>query len=177
VELAAAAIVAVALGVAAWLVTRCISRLEAAAREDASRARILRVLELFAPAVAAASDDARAIVTWRNLATRARLLFPSEFDALDRASGGTFPFTAEDVQAAHARWTADWLSWEGAHDAEYKLKAARLEEELGEAKRSGVGRARLEAVEREKLERYQRRYEDYTRVSRALQALDQSASR
>jgi hypothetical protein len=177
VELAASAFVIVALGAAAWLVAARISRLEAAAGEDASRARILHLLELFAPAVVAANDDARAILTWRNLASRARALFPAEFAALDRASDGTFPFTTADIQAAHARWTAEWLSWEGAHDAEYKLKTARLEEELGESRRSGVGRARLEAVEREKLERYQRRYEDYTRVSRALQALDPSASR
>ena len=33
------------------------------------------------------------------------------------------------------------------------------------------GRARLEAVEREKLDRYQQRYEEYTRVSKALKTL------
>jgi hypothetical protein len=32
-------------------------------------------------------------------------------------------------------------------------------------------RARLDAVEREKLETYQRRYEEYVRVAKALQAL------
>jgi hypothetical protein len=176
VELPALAIV-VALALAAWLVAGRIARLDAAAREDRSRARILHLVELFAPAVVAANDDARAILVWRNLATRARALFPAEFEVLDRASGGAFPFTTEDVQAAHARWTAEWLLWEGAHDAEYKLKAAKLEEELGESRRTAVGRAALDAVEREKLERYQRRYEDYTRVSRALQALDASNSR
>jgi hypothetical protein len=172
VEVAAGILVAIAAGVAAWLVAARIARLEAAARDDASRARLLRLIELFAPAVVAANDDVRALLTWRKLAIGARALFPEEFKALDGAAGGTFPFTAEDIQAAHARWTAEWLAWEGAHDAEYKLKTATLEEELGASSRSGVGRARLEAVEREKLERYQRRYEDYTRVSRALQALD-----
>jgi hypothetical protein len=51
------------------------------------------------------------------------------------------------------------------------LKAAAIEEELGERTASPYGRARLDAVERDKLERYQRRYEEYTRTSRGLQAL------
>jgi hypothetical protein len=34
-----------------------------------------------------------------------------------------------------------------------------------------LARARLDAVEREKLELYQRRYEEYVRVSKALQSL------
>jgi hypothetical protein len=176
VEVVAAVLVGIALGGAAWLVAGRIADLEATAREDAARARVLRLLELFAPAVIAA-DDVRALLTWRKLAVRARALYPEEFKTLDGGAGGTFPFTNDDIQAAHARWTAEWLAWEGAHDAEYKLKTAALEEELGPSTRSGVGRARLEAVEREKLERYQRRYEDYTRVSRALQALDASGTR
>jgi hypothetical protein len=36
---------------------------------------------------------------------------------------------------------------------------------------STVARARLEAVEQEKLDLYQRRYQDYVRVAKALQAL------
>jgi hypothetical protein len=36
---------------------------------------------------------------------------------------------------------------------------------------SDLGRATLEAVEREKLELYQRRYEEYVRVGKALHAL------
>jgi hypothetical protein len=101
----------------------------------------------------------------------ARRLFPAEFAAIDAAAGGTFPFTNDQLQAAHARWSADWLAWEGAHDAEYKLRAAAAHEELGERCATAYGRSRLEAIEREKLERYQQRYEEYTRVSKALQAL------
>ncbi len=33
---------------------------------------------------------------------------------------------AERIEAAHAQWTADWLAWEGAHDAEFKSKAAAV---------------------------------------------------
>ena len=75
------------------------------------------------------------------------------------------------VQAAHARWTAEWLAWERTHDAEYKLKAAEIEEELLASGGSTVVRGRLDGVEREKLDRYQRRYEEYVRVGKALQAL------
>jgi hypothetical protein len=61
--------------------------------------------------------------------------------------------------------------WEASHDTEYKLKAATAEEELRASPGSPVLRARLDSVEREKLERYQRRYEEYTRVSKALKNL------
>jgi hypothetical protein len=77
------------------------------------------------------------------------------------------------VQAAHARCTADWLAWERSHDAEYKLRAAALEQALAAASESEkpLARARLDAIEREKLERYQQRYEEYIRTAKALQAL------
>ena len=90
---------------------------------------------------------------------------------MDAASGGTFPFTADHVQSAHAQWTAAWLSWERMHDGEYKLKAAVLEQELSASGGSPIVRAKLEAVEREKLDLYQRRYHEYVHVAKALQAL------
>jgi hypothetical protein len=37
-----------------------------------------------------------------------------------------------------------------------------------------VLRAKLDAVEREKLDSYQRRYEEYVRIAKALQALTPS---
>jgi hypothetical protein len=80
----------------------------------------------------------------------------------------------DEIQAAHAQWTADWLAWERAHDAEYKLKAAAAEADLAAAN-TPVARARLEATEREKLELYQRRYQEYVRVAKALQALSTAA--
>jgi hypothetical protein len=66
------------------------------------------------------------------------------------------------------------LTWERTHDAEYKLRAAALEEEAERAgdARSPVARARIEAVEREKLERYQQRYEEYVSVAKGLAALE-----
>ena len=94
-----------------------------------------------------------------------------EFAQIDRASGFSFPFGVDRIQAAHAPWTADWLAWERTHDGEYKLKAAAVEEDLARSNGSSVVRARLEAVEREKLDLYQRRYAEYVRVARALQTL------
>jgi len=141
------------------------------ARSEASRVRTLDVLRLFAPALEAAAGDPRALLVWEPLARIARQLFPDEFASLERASGVAFPFGAERFQAAHAQWTAEWLAWERAHDAEYKLKAAAIEEELARSEGSAVARAKADVVEREKLEIYQRRYQDYVRVAKALQGL------
>ena len=58
-----------------------------------------------------------------------------------------------------------------ALDAAFKLRAATAEEELGDRQASVFGRTRLEAIQQEKLDQYQRRYEEYTRVSKALRAL------
>jgi hypothetical protein len=129
------------------------------------------MLQMFAPALAAADADPRALLVWYPLAQQARAIFPEEFAALDRAAAATFPFTKERVQAAHARWTADWLAWEHTHDAEYKLRTATVEQDLAASGGSPVQRARLDAVEREKLDLYQRRYTEYVQVAKALQAL------
>jgi hypothetical protein len=149
-----------------------VSRLTRPAAVPADDPRVaLDVLSLLAPANGAVRDDPRAVLLWQPLADIVRRLYPKACARLDEAAGGTFPFSVAEIEDAHARWTADWLSWERSHDAACKLKAATVEHELGEARSTAYGRARLEAVEREKLEQYQRRYEEYTRVARALQAL------
>jgi len=157
-------------GAVVWAGLR-IARELRAAREQTSRGRTLELLGIFAPAVGAAQADPRALLQWQPLARAARELFPEELAALDRAAGAAFPFSAEAILAAHARWTAEWLAWERSHDAEYKMKAAAVESELAASGGSPIVGARLEAVEREKLERYQRRYEEYVRTAKALQAL------
>ena len=165
IEILCAAIVAAAVAWAGWRVSIRSADHRGGAGDTA------RLLALFAPGIAAAADDPRALLTWQPLALTARRLFAQEFAEIDKAAGGTFPFSVAQIEAAHSRWTADWLAWERTHDADFKLKATLLEEELGERKLTPVGRARLEAVEREKLERYQRRYEEYVRTGKALQAL------
>jgi len=142
-----------------------------AAREEAARGRTAALVQMFAAGQAAALTDPRVLLVWQPLAKTARAILPDEFAALDRAAGATFPFTKDQLQDAHARWTTDWLVWERTHDAEYKLKAAVAEQELAAAGGSALGRSKLEAVEREKLELYQRRYTEYVRIAKALQAL------
>jgi hypothetical protein len=131
--------------------------------------RAALLLQLFAPAVAQAHGDPRVYVAWQPLARTARQLFPAEIALLDRAAGAAFPFAAADVQAAHAQWTADWLAWERAHDAEYKRRAAQAHAELAAGDASA--RARIDAVEQEKLDLYQRRYAEYVRIAKALQSI------
>jgi len=162
---------AVIVGAAVVWSVRLIARELAAARDERVRARSLQIVSLFAPALAVVRDDPRALLVWQPLAQRTRQLFPAEFRAIEATATTPFPFSAELIQAAHARWTSDWLAWEHTHDAEYKLKAASIEEELTASGGSPLLRAKLDAVEREKLDRYQRRYEEYVRVAKALQAL------
>ncbi len=159
--------IAAAIVLAALLVTGAI----AGSREELARARSARLLALFAPAIAAAEEDPRAILVWQPLADAARELHPDVFVDLDRVSGGRFPFSPGRLQAAHARWSTDWLEWEAAHDGEYKQKAAEAEEDFARTGGSPAMKARLALIEREKLERYQQRYAEYIRVAKALQAL------
>jgi hypothetical protein len=159
--------------IAALVVAAALVALALELRRSAREAVLAQLLALFAPAIVRAREDPREILAWGPLAHASRQLFPAAFAQLDAAAGGEFPFTRADVEAAHARWTADWLAWERAHDDEYKLKAATVEEELT---RSGqpapLVRARLAALEREQLARYQQRYEDYVRIAKALGALN-----
>ncbi|MBI3491041.1 MAG: hypothetical protein HY047_04510 [Acidobacteria bacterium] len=164
-------LVALALaGVAAFFGQQIVAELRAA-REDASHGRMVALLQLFAPAQIAAHADPRALLVWQPIAIAARRLLRAEFEAIDRAAGATFPFSAGQIEAAHAQWTADWLAWERTHDADYKLKAALAEQEIAASGGTALSRSRLEAVEREKLDLYQRRYQEYVRIAKALQAL------
>jgi|SRR5262252_5236482 len=135
---------------------------------ERERSRQLQLLTLFAPVVAAAAGDPRQLLAWAPVARLARQLFAAECAALDRAGGKRFPIDPETVQAAHAKWTSEWLAWERTHDSEYKLKALAAEEQPDPP---AVVRARLDAIEREKLDLYQRHYEEYVRIAKALQGL------
>ena len=157
-------------GAIAWSALQLVAELRAE-RDARAAARTLSLIELFAPAIAAAQQDPRLYLVWQPVAKLARQLLPAEAAAIDRAAGATFPFSAADLQAAHAQWTTDWLAWERAHDAEYKLKATIAAAELAASGNSDVARGKLDAVENEKLDRYQRRYAEYVRVAKALQAL------
>jgi len=143
---------------------------------SAERARrdttVQRMLALFGPAMAAVNRDPQQLLSWYPLARSSRKLFPEAFAELDKACGGTFPFSKEQVQAAHARCSSDWLAWERAHDAEFSLKTAQVEDNIAQAggQPSPLQRTRLAAVEQQKLEMYQRRYEEYVKTAKALAA-------
>jgi hypothetical protein len=136
-------------------------------------ATVQQLLALFGPATAAVLQDSRQLLAWYPLARSARKLFPEAFAELDGAFGGSFPFTKDQLQAAHARCTSDWLAWERAHDAEFSLKAAQVEDDIARAggPPSALFRTRLAALEQQKLELYQRRYEEYIKTAKALAAL------
>src|SRR5258707_488975 len=91
------------------------------------RDRALTLLDVLSPALAAADRDPQAMLAWQPIARAARALLPEESAALDRAAGAVFPYSKDRLQAAHDRWTAEWLAWERTHDAEFKLKAAEAE--------------------------------------------------
>jgi hypothetical protein len=154
-----------------WSVQQLLAELKAKRREE-SLSLTLQLFATFVPAARAAGEDPRALLVWAPLVRTARTLFPNEFAQIDGAGGGPFPFGRERIEAAHAQWTSDWLTWEASHDAEYKSKAAALQEQLESASPSPGLRARLEAVEREKLDQYQRHYQEYIRVARALQQIN-----
>ena len=166
-------VLAAAAGGVIWGV-RQLTREVAAVRAELARSRSAQLLALFAPPIASAAVDPQALLLWQPLATVARHLFPDDFTAIDRAGGRPFPFSTSDMEQAHAQWTADWLAWELAHDNAYKLKAAEAAVAIASEPLSPVHRARLDAVEREKLELYQARYSQYVRVAKALQALAQA---
>lgn len=166
----ALAIAALLCGALVYTVWRLRGELHARRRE----ATLQQMLATFAPAAAAAQQDPRQMVVWYSLAQTSRTLFPEAFKELDAAAGGAFPFTKEQVKAAHARCTSDWLAWERAHDAEYALKTAQVQDEIDRAQTpaSPLLRTRLAALEQQKLERYQQRYEEYIKTAKALAALE-----
>jgi hypothetical protein len=164
-------LVAAFVALAAFVAARSLRREIEQTRAEVKASRVVTIVGFFAPAIVSARTDPSALLTWQPLARLVRQVCPDDFAFLDRAAGSAFPFSNETLQAAHAQWTADWLAWELAHDAEYKLKAAEVEHELAASGGAPFVRAKLDAVEREKLDRYQRRYQEYVQVAKALQAL------
>jgi hypothetical protein len=154
-----AGVVALAVVCAGWLVAR---ELRARRRDTL----LVQLTSTFAPAISQAM-------------TGARRLFPDAFRELDAANDGRFPFTPALIEAAHAKWTTEWLAWERQHDLEYKARASVEEAALDAADEAAVqsARVRLAALEQEKLQTYQQRYEEYVRVGKAIAALEDGVGR
>ena len=137
---------------------------------------VAMLLTTVAPAVARA--EPRELLAWQGAAGAARELFPEAVATIEARTGERFPFPQAVVEEAHAHWTAEWLAWERQHDAEYKERAAALEAELhavGGDDAAMALRARIAALDDEKLQTYQRRYEEYVRVGKGLIALTETA--
>ena len=128
----------------------------------------------FGPAVAKVKVEPREVVAWAGVASTARGLFPEAFKELDAAAGDRFPFSGAVIEEAHARWTTQWLAWEREHDLEYRRRAGQVETELASGSAGDVSslHSQLAAIEQEKLQRYQERYEEYVRVGRAMGELE-----
>jgi hypothetical protein len=161
-----AIVVGAVLALVLWRIADQVQR----RRHDAT---IQQMLATFAPAAVAAQQEPKQLLVWYPIARASRKLYPDAFKSLDDASGGTFPFTKEQVKGAHDRCSADWLAWERAHDAEYALKVAEVQDQIDRAQGppSALLRTRLAALEQQKLERYQQRYEEYIKTAKALAAL------
>ena len=156
-------------GIGAFLVGNAL----AARRRDA---QLLGLLATFGPACERARADPRVLLAWYPVALAGRRAFPQAFAVLDGDGQRRFPFGQAELEAAHARWSTDWLDWERRQDAEHRARREAVEAELERATDETAPplRARLEALEREKLEQYQRRYEEYVRVSRLLKELSET---
>ena len=139
-------------------------------REDA---QFFWLISTFGPVLERMQSDPRILLTWHPLAEMSRERFPDAFSLLDNGEYRHFPFSTTHVEQAHARWTAAWLTWEREHDAEFRQRGREVESKIAGDVETIAHRRRveLEHLEREKLERYQRHYEDYVQVSKALAAL------
>ena len=137
----------------------------------------LAALLLASVGPATARADGRELLGWRRVAAMLREVLPEAVRTIEQGTGQPFPFPREVTEDAHARRTADWLAWERAHDIRFRQRTSDLETELrgsGEMD-TAAGKARLAALDDEKLQDYQRRYEEYVRVGRELAALAGSA--
>ena len=139
-------------------------------------AQMLGLLATFASIAKEARSDPRLLLAYYPVAVAGRRCFPEAFAALEQPQSQSFPFGSPEIEEAHARWTTEWLEWERNHESEYRRKAAALNAELVTATDARIPalRTELEAVEQQKLDLYQQRYEEYVGVSRALAKLTEA---
>lgn len=141
-------------------------------RRARSEAAVQQMLMTFGPAAADVRRNPQLLIAWHPVAQASRKLFPAAFRQLDAAAGGAFPFSKALVEAAHAQCTSEWLAWERAHDAEFAVKIAQVQDEIDRTsgQPSPLLRTRLAALEQQKLEQYQQRYQEYVQTAKALAA-------
>ena len=138
-------------------------------RKQEHKEQLMAVL-LTASAAAIARAEPRELLAWQSTAKTVRRLFPDVVAELESKGGESFPIPKKVAEDAHAKWTAEWLAWESHHDVEFRKRTSVLEAELkaGGHEHSPDGHARIAALEDEKLQSYQRRYEEYVQVGKGL---------
>lgn len=163
--------IAIAILISGAAVAYALWRIGDLVERQSRQAGILQILATFAPSAAAVQRDPKQLLAWYPAVQTSRKLFPGAFRELDRAAGGAFPFTRDQLQAAHARCSSDWLAWEHANEAEFALKTAQVQDEIDRAgQASPLLRTRLAAIEQQKLQGYQQRYEEYIKTAKAIAA-------
>ena len=140
--------------------------------------QIQALVATFGSLAAQAREHPRRLLAWHPIAEQTRQLFPDAFRALESVDGKRFPFSKELIESVEAKWTAEWLEWERNNDTEYRAQSAAIEATLEKAEASATqaARARLDTLERDRLEQYQRRYQEYVEVSRGLAALAETTA-
>ena len=138
-------------------------------RKQDHQEQLMAVL-LTGSAAAIARAEPRELLAWGATAKTARRLFPDVVAELESRGGESFPIPKKVAEDAHAKWTAEWLAWEHHHDAEFRKRTSVLEAELQAAGQEHApdGHARIAALEDERLQSYQRRYEEYVQIGKGL---------
>jgi len=95
----------------AWAASRIVAELRAARERRRGRAR--RALLELSPRLWTAAQRDRARTGLAAAGDERAPAVSRGIAALAPQAGGTFPFTTAQLQAAHAQWTADWLSGNG----------------------------------------------------------------
>jgi len=141
-------------------------------------AQVSTLLSMFGPVIERSRSDPRIILSWHPIGEVARQTFPEAFATIEQKWVEKFPFNSAQIEAAHAQWTAKWLEWENDHNSDYQRKEESITAELNPEDResSNEARARTDRLEQEKLQLYQRRYEEYVRISRGLAGLNSTES-
>lgn len=147
-------------------------------RKQEHQEQLMAVL-LTGSAAAIARAEPRELLAWQATAKTARRLFPDIVAEIESKGGESFPIPIKVMEDAHAKWTAEWLAWECHHDADFRKRSSVLEAELQRAGQEHTpdGHARIAALEDEKLQSYQRRYEEYVQVGKKLTDLLDGNSR
>jgi hypothetical protein len=133
----------------------------------------LMVVLLTGSAAAVARAEPRELLAWQAAADVVRRLFPDAIADIESKGGESFPIPRKVVEAAHTKWTAEWLAWERQHDADFRKRTSVLQAELEATghEHTPDGHARIAALEGEKLQSYQRRYEEYVQIGKGLTGL------